>query len=604
MIRFFFLFLLFMLSAPVFAGSFEDIARDVSSKILPQHGLVTKVGEEMIELNKGRSSGLFTGETLFIYRPMGVVKDPYSDEVFQARKGLAYAIVTDLREDGGWAKIIGGAEEKRKCILGIIPKGFRNVVAQIKIGDRWQAGTTTIKVGIVTRKPIVYKRLKEALEKTDKFYVVGADEFQIALTAEKIVDLNNKENRAGIGKALDLEMLFFVNVEGNKDLSCRVFSGYDGRRIARYGSVLNKKLVSSEAKSSIPVQNLVPSSLELKPRLTFYEKALNTAGLYAPLHIPSSTPTLELIASSSLRALSTAFYMGDIDNDGKIEIVVAIGRKVVVYHFNGDSFTTVMSFCHGWNIFNIDCADIDNDGLKEMFFSSFDRFGNLSSFIGRIKGNKFCLIKDKIRYYIRTYKGSEKLMMLAQKSGVTRPFYGGLYEINENGKIKEKMELPISPRNLFDFYKIDGKIVYLDKSGRLVVYDQGEKKILYMTEMSFGRNLRPIEKYEGHPVVVSKALIVFKKEDKIYAMVINNVRESSVSLRTEKFFGGNIKIYEIGDKCFRMIWTSGDTAGRISGFGKISSTIITVREMPTPVLTRLIKGESGVDVLTAGKMRH
>jgi hypothetical protein len=594
-----------MLSTPVFAGSFEDIAEDVSSKIFPQHGLVTKVGEEKIELNKGRSSGLFTGETLFIYRPMGVVKDPYSGEVFQARKGLAYAIVADLREDSGWAKIIGGAEEKRKRILGIIPEGFRNVVAQIKIGDRWQAGTTTMKVGIVTRKPIVYERLKEALEKTGKFYVVGADEFQIALTAEKIVDLNNKENRATVGRALDLEMLFFVNVEDNKDVSCRVFSGYDGRRIARYRSVLNKKLVLSEAKSSIPAQNLVSSSLELKPRLTFYEKALNTVGLYAPLRIPSSTPTLELIASSSLRALSTAFYMGDIDNDGKIEIVVALGRKVVVYRFNGDSFTPVMSFGYGWNIFNIDCADINNDGLKEMFFSNFDRFGNLSSFIGCIKENKFCLIKDKIRYYIRTYKGPEKLMIIAQESGITRPFYGGLYEINENGKIKDKLELPISPRNLFDFYKIkDGKIVYLDKSGRLVVYDQGEKKVLYMTEMSFGRNLRPIEKYEGHPAAVSKALIVFKKEAKIYAMVINNVRESSVSLRTEKFFGGNIKIYEIGDKCFRMVWASGDTAGRISGFGKIGNTIITVREMPTPVLTRLIKGESGVDVLTAGKMRH
>jgi len=484
-----------MLSTPVFAGSFEDIAKDVSSKILPQYGLVTKVGEEMIELNKGRSGGLFTGEILFIYRLKGVVKDPYSGEVYQARKGLAYAIITDLREDCAWAKIIGGAEEKRKRILGIIPKGFRNVVAQIKIGDRWQAGTTTMKVGIVTRKPIVYKRLKEALEKTGKFYVVGADEFQIALTAEKIVDLNNKENRATVGRALDLEMLFFVNVEDNKDVSCRVFSGYDGRRIARYRSVLNKKLVSSEAKSSIPVQNLVPSSLELRPRLTFYEKALNKFGLYAPLHMPSSTPTFELIASSSLRALSTAFYMGDIDDDGKIEIIVALGRKVVVYHFNGDGFTPVMSFYYGWNIFNIDCADINNDGLKEMFFSNFDRFGNLSSFIGRIKGNKFCLIKDKIRYYIRTYKGPEKLMMLAQKSGITRPFYGGLYEINENGKIKDKIELSISPRNLFDFYKIDEKIIYLDKSGRLVVYDQGEKKVLYMTEMSFGRNLRPIEKY-------------------------------------------------------------------------------------------------------------
>lgn len=112
MIRFFFFFLLFMLSTPVFAGSFEDIAKDVSSKILPQYGLVTKVGEEMIELNKGRSGGLFTGEILFIYRLKGVVKDPYSGEVYQARKGLAYAIITDLREDCAWAKIIGGAEEK------------------------------------------------------------------------------------------------------------------------------------------------------------------------------------------------------------------------------------------------------------------------------------------------------------------------------------------------------------------------------------------------------------------------------------------------------------------------------------------------------------
>ena len=598
MIRFFLLFLLlFILPVPVFPDSFEDIARDVSSKLLPQHGLVVEVKEGMIKLSKGKNSGLFSGETVFIYRPEGVVKDPYSGEVFEVKKGLAYAIITDLEENSAWAEIIGGAEEERRRILGVIPKGFRDVVGKIKIGDRWQAGATTMRVGVVTRKPVVYKRLKEALEKTGRFHVVGADEFQIALTAEKIVDLNSKENRAAIGRALNLGMLFFVSVEDGRDVSCRVFSGYDGRRIARYSFSLDKELVSS--KESIPAQNLVPSSLELKPRLTFYEKALNTLGLYTPLHMPSSTPTFELIASSSLRALSTAFYMEDIDNDGKVEIVVALGRKVVVYHFNGDSFTPVMSFRHGWNIVNMDCADIDNDGLKEIFFSNFDRFGNLSSFIGRIKGNTFHLIKDRIRYYIRTYDGR----LIAQKSGIIYPFYGGLYEINENGKIKGRVKLPISPRNFFDFYRIDGKVIYLDRDGKLSVYDEKQEKVLYKTRISFGRNLRPVEKYEGHPVVVSRGLIVFKEKGRVYAMVVNNVRESSVSLRTEKFFGGNIKIYEVGDRCFRMVWNSGDTAGRISGFGKIKGIIITVREMPTPLLTRLVKGESGVDVLTAGKMR-
>ena len=599
MIRFFLLFLLlFILPVPVFPDSFEDIARDVSSKLLPQHGLVVEVKEGMIKLSKGKNSGLFSGETVFIYRPGGVVKDPYSGEVFEVKKGLAYAIITDLEENSAWAEIIGGAEEERRRILGVIPKGFRDVVGKIKIGDRWQAGATTMRVGVVTRKPVVYKRLKEALEKTGRFHVVGADEFQIALTAEKIVDLNSKENRAAIGRALNLGMLFFVSVEDGRDVSCRVFSGYDGRRIARYSFSLDKELVSS--KESIPAQNLVPSSLELKPRLTFYEKALNTLGLYTPLHMPSSTPTFEPIASSSLRALSTAFYMEDIDNDGKVEIVVALGRKVVVYHFNGDSFTPVMSFRHGWNIVNMDCADIDNDGLKEIFFSNFDRFGNLSSFIGRIKGNTFHLIKDRIRYYIRTYDGR----LIAQKSGIIYPFYGGLYEINENGKIKGRVKLPISPRNFFDFYRIDGKVIYLDRDGKLSVYDEKQEKVLYKTRISFGRNLRPVEKYEGHPVVVSRGLIVFKEKGRVYAMVVNNVRESSVSLRTEKFFGGNIKIYEVGDRCFRMVWNSGDTAGRISGFGKIKGIIITVREMPTPLLTRLVKGESGVDVLTAGKMKY
>ena len=598
MIRFFLLFLLlFILPVPVFADSFEGIARDVSLKLLPQHGLVVEVKGGMIKLSKGKNSGLFSGETVFVYRPGGVVKDPYSGEVFEVKKGLAYAIITNLEENSAWAEIVGGAEEERSRILGLIPKGFRDVVGKIKIGDRWQAGATTMRVGVVTRKPVVYKRLKEALEKTGRFHVVGADEFQIALTAEKIVDLNSKENRAAIGRALNLGMLFFVSVEDGRDVSCRVFSGYDGRRIARYNFSLDEELVSSE--ESIPAQNLVPSSLELKPRLTFYEKALNTLGLYTPLHMPSSTPTFELIASSSLRALSTAFYMEDIDNDGKVEIVVALGRKVVVYHFNGDSFTPVMSFRHGWNIVNIDCADIDNDGLKEIFFSNFDRFGNLSSFIGRIKGNTFHLIKDRIRYYIRTYDGR----LIAQKSGIIYPFYGGLYEINENGKIKGRVKLPISPRNFFDFCRIDGKVIYLDRDGKLSVYDEKQEKVLYKTRISFGRNLRPIEKYEGHPVVVSRGLIVFKEKGKVYAMVANNVRESSVSLRTEKFFGGNIKIYEVGDRCFRMVWNSGDTAGRISGFGKIKGIIITVREMPTPLLTRLVKGESGVDVLTAGKMR-
>jgi len=157
---------------------------------------------------------------------------------------------------------------------------------------------------------------------------------------------------------------------------------------------------------------------------------------------------------------------------------------------------------------------------------------------------------------------------------------------------------------LFDFYKIDEKIIYLDKNGKLGVYDEKQEKVLYKTSISFGRNIRPIEKYKEHPAIVSKSLIVFKEKDKICAMVVNNIRESSVSLRSEEFFGGNIKIYEIGEKCFHLVWDSGDTAGRISGFTKIGNTIISVREMPTPVLTRLIKGESGVDVLTAGRIKY
>jgi hypothetical protein len=476
--HFFLLFLLFVFSTPVFAGSFEDIAKDISSKVLPQKGLIIGVEENTVRLDKGESDGLFKGEVVFIYRLKGVVKDPYSGEIFQVKKGLAYAKVVDLRKNSAQAEIIEGAEEEKDRVLGLIPKGFKKIVIPARTGDRWEAGTTVMRVGIVTRKSIIYENLKQTLEEMKRFHVVDADEFQIALAAKKIVDLNSKKSRAEIGKELNLEMLIFANVEDN-NIRCRVFSGYDGERIAVYKSALSKKteaVIASSKEKSIPVQNIVPSPLELKPRLTFYEKALNKFGFYAPLHMPFSTPTFELITSSNLRSLSTAFYMGDIDNDGKIEIIVALGKKVTVFRFNGDSFNPVMSFHHGWNIFNIDCADINNDGIKELLFSNFSRFGNLSSFTGLIKGNKFYLIKDKIRYYIRVYKRFEKPVIIAQKSGITCPFYGKIYKISETGKIEDELKLPISPRTLFDFYKIDEEIIYLDKDGKLGVYGEKQEK--------------------------------------------------------------------------------------------------------------------------------
>lgn len=203
----------------------------------------------------------------------------------------------------------------------------------------------------------------------------------------------------------------------------------------------------------------------------------------------------------------------DADGDGRKEVLLFFSHRLEVRRFLGRELKVLDScpFPSGLRVHAVDTADLDGDGVQEIYLSATDGL-RLSSAILSWRGKgKFSWDAKNIRYYIRpVFLPGEGYRLVVQRRGLAKTALrrAGLFlaEFSAAGALEPGKRLPLPASvNLFDFYyaDLDGdgaqELVIVDSSTHLKVYSSGNE-LLWVSEKLYGGSKNYIGPSQGTAV--------------------------------------------------------------------------------------------------------
>ncbi len=599
-------FLIFVNIAKANIG--EDFAKKLETKLVEQKGKVIGVENNKIILDKGSKDGILKGELVYVYKNLGTFVDPTTQKRVELKSGRAYAQVVEVQPDKSIAQIIRGTQKIQKYFLGLplIPDGYTYSKPHVSDNDEWVIGKSLYRVAIITRNPVLFNSIKSALESTKKFEVIDPDTIEIAMTKEKITSISTPKDIEALCSDVQCDFVIPVYLKNNNKLSYNIYNGYSGDLIFSSSSNLNQQEsenIKTAKVENIPPENVVPSTLNIEPRLTFWESLLSKFGLYSRYsNLGTSTASMRLVNYANIgysaKALAVASDLIIVANKGQLEL----------YRFDGFSLNKLASANVGYNIFNIDSAQIN--GKTYLAISNFNAYGQLSSIIAYIDGTSIHVVKDSIGYCIRFFDYS-KPMLIAQNLSIGSKFYGPIYQMNLNGTIEKEIKLPIEPASLYEFEQIGNKLIYATPNNEIAIYDLDAKKN-YLTGYYVGSSVEPIQRYshsynpnenyfenkEAGKVYIKNGLKFYKGKDNYYVLAQQSYRSNVVQVAGSHYNAYSISMYKLDNDKLENVWNSGSVSGRVVSFARQNDYIVGLIATPAPFFTRFILGEDDIYRLT------
>lgn len=171
--------------------------------------------------------------------------------------------------------------------------------------------------------------------------------------------------------------------------------------------------------------------------------------------------------SPRLRGIINSVAVSDIDGDGKNELLILFPNALRFYRLTEGSFRLMYEFKNGpkGDYLFVDCADIDGDGLPEIYVSN-RIFNSTESFVLEWREGGPRIREKGIPYYFRAQPNplGKGEWLFGQGSAVDSPFWGPVYKMHyKNGKLETEREMNLPETAMvFNFVLVD-----LNASGRL-----------------------------------------------------------------------------------------------------------------------------------------
>ena len=476
----FVLSILLLLSNPILAQSFiegylpqvKEIVSKAEEMFPKLKGYIIDVDKDKVLMDLGVESKLRIGMELYVYREGKEIIHPITGAVLgKMEEKIGNVKVIDIKTNYSVGKIISLEPGKK------IQKGDRVKISAIRIriiiplldneeDKRFDAEAFT-------------NALVMGFKSSNRFEIIPSGDFLSALDSLgfTMTDIKrDKEKLLLLGKKLKAKAIIFTKLSKLKHLK--------GERI------VNVKLVSLETGDEIA---------KLSVKVKEYKKIVAFPTIYNPLFggyresggflIKSPTFSDEnLTLSQELPFEIRAIGFGDVNKDGKNEIIVSDGKRIIVFKWINSALKKIWTE-EGSSINNhltIDVADINKNGIPEIFVTNYTS-PFLNSYVIEYKDGKFKKIAQGYRYYFRVlyaYDKTDKPILIGQSMGMDRAFSGPIYKfVYKNGKYKKDKALNL-PDNIniygFTIYDLnnDGKkeIVMIDDSNKLRIYNEKGKK--------------------------------------------------------------------------------------------------------------------------------
>lgn len=197
--------------------------------------------------------------------------------------------------------------------------------------------------------------------------------------------------------------------------------------------------------------------------------------------------TLAVSSSGELNASFRAMDVGDLDGDGREEIVLLEQDKLLIYRFSADRFQQIserqLPSHLGFHALYL--ADFDRNGRAEIYISA-SNGENPSSQVLEWDGKQFRTIAEQVPYYLRPDKDSSGKTALLGQAGDT------IYrmEISRDGNLNRAEEVPVPQGfGLHDFIRadLDGdgrrEFIGITQDNLLMIMDQNGKPLWKSTEI-------------------------------------------------------------------------------------------------------------------------
>ena len=318
------------------------------------------------------------------------------------------------------------------------------------------------------------------------------------------------------------------------------------------------------------------------------EKPKEVAAIPAPIAPPSGPPPSVparsvpmMIGGQQWRSQPVPFKVvgmdiGDVDGDGRNEVILIEERKLWIYRWDGE--LKVIKTIEGEKFdryLAVDVLDARKNGRAEIFVTNFQK-DRLSSFVVSYSDGNFKVVSSGHDWFFRAMDWGEKGKILcSQKKGTDEGFSGPIYEFGWDGKKYKDMRKAKIPKgiNLYGFapFPHDGKtdFVYIDSDFKLKLMDE-KGKVLWRGKDDYGTDNRFQAKYlyyEGNTadeLAFVNVRVIARGED---VFIIQNISAvGQIFVRAKWYSKGEVKRLAWTGAMFMETWRSQEIPGYRADF--------------------------------------
>ncbi|MCX8033858.1 MAG: VCBS repeat-containing protein [Thermodesulfovibrio sp.] len=517
---------------------FQKLKEDILSYFPIISGSVKKSEPDLLILDKGLKDGIKKGQRVILFEETVPLIHPVTKQIIgKSEKIVGSAEIISVENNFSRAVILeGDIKTKNNQIFFKIPKSKIKIL-YAQTNTEWAVGEA------------YYRELK----KTERFELIDAP-----------VNIDNKEILLKDHKGADiLLMLIPSKTNGNLKISQELYWTKD------------KKLLSK-------------SELELTPiALSEFRKK------YASLIVPEGHTILSYRLSRSINRIST----GNFDGISPNQILIASDSEISLYIIDVDlKLKSNYLIPISGDILWFDTGDIDRDGKDEIVIT-IKKDNRIISSIIRWKQNEFVEAFRLEDIFLRIYDGR----LIAQAFSQSLGFDGEIFYIKPSQSGYDKLEpfrLPVRA-NIYDFYLLGNSLFKWEEDGSLVVYTEKGIPLWRSPEpMGFGLqyekqtgiSMLSLGKWKVHSRIkpLSNGVIVIDKKPLLGLVNLSTFGYRSSKLQLLQWTGIGIEQTDITE----------EISGEILDYSVSSDKLFVLVKPPFGINPkRILQGESPFETL-------